>query len=233
MIAADTTWSGTVNITGSLTINAGVTVSVMPATIVNIKAGVGVNIAGTLDVLGTKAEPVTIAPAAAGEFHSGFTVPTGGELHLTYAKQTGGGITLAGGKAIILDTYMAKASGDFLIMSGGNLDMQYSQVGMNVGETDTTHCDMHFGGAGNIIKVTNSNISTTPYGLMFYGGTNANFTNNNWFGNTKDVDTSPGVQGDFTGSWFEDAAPPPAGSGGATLIVAGLSATRRLDAGPR
>ena len=68
---------------------------------------------------------------------------------------------------------------------------------------------------------------------MFYGGTNADFKNNNWFGNTKDVDTSAGVQGDFSGSWFEDPAPPPAGNGGATLILTGLSATRLLTAGPR
>ncbi|MGE3761951.1 MAG: hypothetical protein AB7L94_06855, partial [Kofleriaceae bacterium] len=71
------------------------------------------------------------------------------------------------------------------------------------------------------------------YGLMFYHGTNANFTNNNWFGNQIDVATSPGVQGDFTGSWFENTPPPAAGNGGAQLIVTGLAAARLTDAGPR
>ena len=47
------------------------------------------------------------------------------------------------------------------------------------------------------------------------------------------IDTSAGVQGDFSGGWFEDTPPPPAGNGGATLVLANLSATRLLTAGPR
>ena len=231
-VATNTTWTGTMNITGDLTIAAGVTVTVDPGTTVTFSPGASVTVAGILDVKGTKAMPVTIGPATAGGFHSGFAVPAGGHVKLTYAKQTGGGITIQGGTATILDTYMAKASGDFLVMNGGAIDMQYSQVGMNVGETDSTHCDIHVGGMPTI-KITNSNISTTPYGIMFYGGTNADFKNNNWFGNTKDVDTSAGVQGDFSGGWFEDTPPPAAGSGGATLVLSNLSNTRLLTAGPR
>jgi hypothetical protein len=68
---------------------------------------------------------------------------------------------------------------------------------------------------------------------MFYHGTAANFTNNNWFGNQIDVATNPGVTGDFTGSWFEDTAPLAAGNGGAQLTVTGLSQTRLTTAGPR
>ena len=83
-------------------------------------------------------------------------VPTGGELKYSYVVQTGGGISTSGtGKATIVDTKMAKVSGDFIVMSGGSLDMSYSQVGLDENATgDTTHCDMHFGGMGNTIKVT-------------------------------------------------------------------------------
>jgi hypothetical protein len=120
-------------------------------------------------------------------------------------------------------------------MSGGSLDMSYSQVGLDENATgDTTHCDMHFGGMGNTIKVTRSNIGTTPYGLMFYAGTNAIFTNNNWYGNQIDVDVTQGsgVSGDFTGSWFDGA--PPAPKAGTQLIgLDALSNTKLVDAGPR
>lgn len=234
-ITEDATWSGTFDVTANLTIAAGVTVTVEPgATISFAPGGWSITVNGTLDAQGTVDSPITIAPSAPGGFHSGFQVPTGGLVNLSFVVQTGGGIQTLGGKATIVDTFMSMASGDLLIMSGGEIDMSYSQVGREVGETDSTHCDMHFGGTTpNIIKVTNSNISTTAYGLMFYAGTNANFTNNNWFGNQIDVATNPGVAGDFTGSWFEDAPPPPAGNGGANLIVTDLSAERLLTAGPR
>lgn len=234
-ISVDTTWSGTFAVSANLTIAAGVTVTVEPGTTISFApGGYSITVNGTLDAQGTKAAPITIGPSAPGGSHAGLQIPTGGLVNLNYVIQTGGGIHTSGGKATIVDTFMSGASGsDFLVMSGGELDMSYSQVGKNVDETDTTHCNLHFGGVGNIIKVTNSNISTTPYGLMFYGGTNANFTNNNWFGNQIDVATNPGVQGDFTGSWFEDAPPSALGNGGAQLTVTGLAGARLPTAGPR
>lgn len=233
-ITENTTWSGTFNLTANMTIEAGVTVTVEPGTVITAGPNGALNVKGTFDAQGTKAAPITIQAATAGASYGGISIATGGLANLTYVVQTGGGVHLNGGKAVIVDTYMSQAAGgDFLTMAGGELDMSYSQVGRNVGETDSTHCDMHFGGPmPNTIKVTNSNISTTSYGLMFYGGTNANFTNNNWFGNSIDVATQPGVQGDFTGSWFEDTPPQATGNGGAQLVVTGLSATR-LTAGPR
>lgn len=233
-IAADATWTGSVTISGQTVIAAGVTVTVEAGTTISFEAGgVGVNVAGVLAVQGTKAAPVTIGPAAAGGNHGGFVIPTGGALELTYAVQTGGGIRTEGGTATIVDSRMSRTSGDFIVMSGGALAMSYSQLGLDAGQTgDTTHCDLHFGGTGNTVSVTHSNIATAPYGLMFYGGTGAVFTGNNWYGNQTHVDTQPGVQGDFTGSWFEGSAPVPAS--GANLVGLDALATARLaDAGPR
>ena len=78
------------------------------------------------------------------------------------------------------------------------------------------------------------NVGTTPYGLMFYAGTNAIFTNNNWYGNQIDVDVTQGsgVSGDFTGSWF-DGAPPVAKAGTQLNGLDALSNTKLADAGPR
>ncbi|MBL0212392.1 MAG: hypothetical protein IPQ07_00645 [Myxococcales bacterium] len=234
-ITTSTTWTGTMDLTASTTIDPGVTVTVMPGTKINLASGASLTVGGILDAQGTKASVITIGAATAGQFHSGLSIPTGGEVRFAYVVQTGGGIMTSGGKATIVDSLMSKASGDFLVMSGGNIDISYSQIGLAEGATgDTTHCDMHFGGTGNTIKVTHSNIGTTPYGLMFYAGTGAIFTNNNWYGNQTDVDVTPGsgVVGDFTGSWFDGAAP--VAKAGTTLNgLAALSTTKLVDAGPR
>jgi hypothetical protein len=117
--------------------------------------------------------------------------------------------------------------------------MSYSRIGVEAGETDTTHCDMHFGGGGNTIKVTHSNISSSDYGLMFYGGMAADFTYNNWFTNGTHVDTqaaSP-VSGNFSNGWFDQNAPTGAGITATNLAGTRLAACDGTNdatcAGPR
>ncbi len=236
-ISTNTTWSDAVSITGNVMIDSGVTVTVAAGATVTVKAGAQITVGGILDAQGTSASKITFVGATNG--WGGVTV--NGELKYKYVEQTGGGIFLfTGGKATILDSRFSKVSGDFLIMSGGNLDMQYSAIGVEPGQTDTTHCDMHFGGAGNVIKVTHSNISTSAYGLMFYGGNAADFTYNNWFANTdKDVDVQAGspVSGTFNNGWFEKGAPTGAGITATNLATARLAACNGTNdaacAGPR
>lgn len=234
-ITENTTWTGAVDVAANTTVDPGITLTIAAGATVKVKTGVSITVGGIIDAQGTKAAPVTLGPEAAGGFWSGVSVPTGGEIKYAFVNQTGGGISTSGGKAVIVDSTMAKVSGDFLVMNGGNVDVSYSRIGLAEGVTgDTTHCDMHFGGTGNVIKVTRSDIGTTPYGLMFYAGTGAIFTNNNWYGNQTDVDVTPGsgVSGDFTGSWFDGAAPAP--KTGTTLTgLDALSLTKLVDAGPR
>ena len=234
-IATNTTWTGPVSVTANTTVDPGITLTIAAGATVSVKAGVSITVSGIIDAQGTKASPVALGPETAGGYWSGLLIPTGGEIKYAFVNQTGGGISTTGGKAVIVDSTMAKVSGDFLVMNGGNVDVSYSRIGLAEGVTgDTTHCDMHFGGTGNVIKVTRSDIGTTPYGLMFYSGTGAIFTNNNWYGNQTDVDVTPGsgVSGDFTGSWFD--GPAPVAKNGTTLTgLAALSATKLIDAGPR
>ena len=123
------------------------------------------------------------------------------------------------------------ASGDYLIMNGGDLNMQYSQLGPDQGETDTTHCQIHTNSSTSI-SVVRSNIAGAPYGIMFYGGVGSNFQLNNWYGNTtKDVDTKSGVEGNFSYGWFEKG--PPTAGPGATLTLENLATERITQAGPR
>jgi len=150
-----------------------------------------------------------------------YLVQTGGGLHVNYT-----------GKATIVDSHFSHVSGDLLVMSSGVIDMSYSAIGLEPNQgTDSTHCDMHFGGSGATISITHSNISTSSYGLMLYGGNNVILTYNNWFNNPIQIDTSPGVSGDISNGWF-DKAVPTAGSG-ATLTFNNKAAARLTDAGPR
>ncbi|HET7501680.1 MAG TPA: hypothetical protein VFK02_11770 [Kofleriaceae bacterium] len=200
----------------TLTIPAGATVSFAPNTSIEVR--------GTVKVVGEKASPVHLSPASPGEHHYGFTVPAGGTLVMSYAVQVGGGITANGGTVTVTDSQMSQASGDFLVVGAGTVDVSYSAIGVEPGGTDTTHCDMHFGGTGLTVKVTHSNISTSSFGLMLYGGTNVDLTYNNWFSNSTQVDTAPGVSGDVSHGWF-DKSIPKAGPG-AMLTANNLSGTR-------
>lgn len=232
-ITADTTWTGTVAVDVITTINAGVTLTVAPGTTINMKSGAQIKVAGIMDVQGTAADKVTIAATVPTQPHAGISVQSGGQLKLSYAVQSGGGIyTTNGATAIIRDTTLSNpggpsSRGDFLVMGGGTLDMQYSEIGLSSG--DGTHCNLHFGGQNNTITIMNSTIRGVPYGLMLYGGQNANLTNNNW-DNPIDIDTQPGVSANIEGSYFKRGAPTP--NGGAQLTGT-PSATERTDALPR
>jgi hypothetical protein len=230
-ITADTTWSGSFAIAKNTRIDAGVTVTVAPGTTVTIAQSASVSVDGTLDVQGSKAAPVVIKSAVDGQYHYGFSVKPGGELRMTYGVQTGGGITVEGGKATVTDSRMSHSEGDFLIVDAGSLDVQHSSVGLEPGGADTTHCDLHFGGSGTTIKINYTNISTSTYGLMLYGGNGVDLQFNNWFSNMTQVDTLPGYSADLSNGWFDNGTP--TAGAGATLTVNTPAAARLTDAGPR
>ena len=229
IISASTTWKDTIHIIAATTISAGVTVTVAPGTTVDVTSSIGITLSGTLDIQGTKASPVVFRAATTGGYWGTLGIPKGGLLKASYLVQTGGDLGISNtGKAIFVDSKLSRAGGDLLTMSGGTLDMSYSSIGLEVGH-DTTHCNMHVSG-GVTIKATHSNLSAVAYGIMFYGGTNADFTYDNWFGNTYDVATNPAypVTGNFSYSYFAKGPPTNAG-----VTATNLAAARVADAGPR
>ncbi|HEU0029588.1 MAG TPA: hypothetical protein VFQ53_03070 [Kofleriaceae bacterium] len=234
-ITESTTLSGTVNIDVATTIDPGVTVTVAAGTTINMSATSRLTVQGILDVQGTSASKVTIQSTNPAESFGGIQVPTGGEVRMAYVTQSGGGISTSGsGKVTIADSVFSNPSptpssrGDFFVMSGGTLTISYSEIGIATG--DGTHCNFHFGGNGNTIDIQHSTIRGVPYGLMFYGGTNAILTSNNWQSDIN-VDTQPGVSGDLSNSYFEGGAPTP--TAGATLTLNNLAAAPLADAKPR
>jgi hypothetical protein len=231
-ITSNTTWTGTQDVTRPITVDPGVTLTIAPGTTVRLASGTVITVEGIIDVQGTKASPVHLSPATAGDHYS-FAIPASGTLKMVYGIQTGGEILVNGGKITATDTRMSQASHDLLVVGAGTVDVSYSSIGIEPGAgTDTTHCDMHFGATGgSLIKVTHSNISTSLYGIMLYGGPGVDLTYDNWFSNQTDIDTLPGAGADISYGWFAEGAPV-AGSG-ATLIYTNPAAGRLADAGPR
>ena len=236
-ISANATWMGDVLISGNTTIAPGVTVTIAAGSHLKIKDGSLINVQGILDAQGTSAGKITFDPVTTS--YGGISVPAGGELRLSYTTLTTGNISISGGTANIIDSRMSHASGDYLIMSGGTIVVKYSAIGVESPATDTTHCDMHFGGTGNVITFVHSNVSSSAYGLMFYGGMAAKFTYDNWFNNTTDVDTqiATPVSGDFSNGWFQGPTPTGAGLTTTPLAPARLTAcdgtNDTICAGPR
>jgi hypothetical protein len=207
-IAAGATWSGVVHATGALTIAAGTTLQVAAGTTVDFAPGAGITVLGALEIQGLRDSKVAFRWANPGDHWSGIAVPDGGSLTARYLIQVGGGTTISGtGTVTLVDTRMSHAGGDFLVMAGGTLDMTYSAIGLEPGQSDSTHCDMHVSGPVSI-TATHSNFSSSSYGLMFYGGSNADFQFTNWFGNAIDIDRAgASVTGDFSGGYFARGAP--------------------------
>lgn len=233
-IKTDTMWTGAVDVTSQTTVDAGAKLTIAAGTTVKFGPAGSLVITGSVDVQGTKAQVVNLVPATAGGHFGATAVEAGGQLTMSYAVQTGGGIRVDGGTLTVTDTRMAQAEGDFLVVGDGKVDVSYSAIGLEPGGgTDSTHCDMHFGGSGATIKVTHSNLSTSSYGLMLYGGNNVDLTSNNWFNNPIQIDTTAGVSADISGGWFDKGAP--SAGGGATLTYNTPSANRLPagTAGPR
>ena len=194
--------------------------------------GAGLRIEGALLASGVSGGTI-IGKAEAGATYWGPIEVNNGFARLTYVNFTGGGISTNGALATveIVDSKMWKAGGDYIVMNGGSLNMQYSQLGPDAGETDTTHCQLHIN-SSTTISVFRNNIAGAPYGVMFYGGVGSSFQLNNWYGNTtKDVDTKSGVEGNFSYSWFEKG--PPVAGPGAVLTLENLATERITQAGPR
>jgi len=199
----------------------------MPGTTINIDGVAGLAVAGTLNLGGTAASKVTIQPTT-GEAFQAITVAMGGSVTATFSQIHGAEIQLNGGSFTATDSKVWGAPGDLLVMNGGTINVTYSAIGDAT--TDTTHCNMHFGGTTpNTITIEHNNIVSRPYGLMFYSGSNADFKNNNW---SNQIDIEPGVSGvtgDASGSYFAKGMP--AGTTG--ILYNNLSTAMLTDAGPR
>jgi len=223
-IKEDTTWSGTRELRGFVTIEPGVTVTVDPGTTLNVAVGASIDVEGALDIRGEQGSVITLATAA-GEYWLGVSVA--GTFTMRYGVQSGGAIltNTPAASVTISDSELSNALGDFLIMNGGAMDVQFTNVGLETG--DHTHCNMHVNEAQSI-TFTHNNNRGVAYGLMLYAGA-GDFRHNNWTGNAYDIEPEPGGTGHFDDSYFANGLPP--GVTGSTFD--NLSAAPLADTGPR
>jgi hypothetical protein len=206
-LTTSATWKDTIHVVGSTVIDPGATITVMPGTTVDVGTDVTIAVSGALDIRGTRASKVVFRSATPDEYWIGIAV-RGGTVTASYLVEVGGGLNITtGGKVVLTDSHLSHTLGDLLVMAGGTLDMTYSAIGLDAGR-DTTHCNLHIAGAPTI-TATHSTISAAAYGMMLYGGTNADFRYTNWLGNGIDVATEPAysVTADFSDSYFARGAP--------------------------
>lgn len=207
-ITADMTWTSAMSVTSTTTVDAGVKLTIAAGTTVKFGPSGAIVVNGSLDIQGTKAQPVNLVEANIGDHFIGTTVSAGGAINMSYTVQNGGGITVnPGGKLTVTNSRMSHSSHDFLVVTDGTVDVSYSSIGMDPdGGADTTHCDIHLGGSGSAVKITHSNISTSVYGIMLYGGNNVDLTFNNWSNNSfTQIDTQPMVSADISNGFFDKA----------------------------
>jgi hypothetical protein len=141
-----------------------------------------------------------------------------------------GGVMVMGGDLKIVDTYLSKSQGDFLIMNGGKLDMQYSEIGDATG--GYIHCDFHINSAAQL-SITHSNIWHGVYGMMIGGTTAATVQYNNFIKNAAGDDIDPmsaNTTPNFEYNYFDQGAPTATATG---FDFANAATAMITDAGPR
>lgn len=87
-ITADQTWDTTMEIIGEATIEAGVTVTIMPGAEITARNGVTLRVHGTLEALGSAEAPISMLPADGALTWAGIVVESGGAAQLSYVEGT-------------------------------------------------------------------------------------------------------------------------------------------------
>jgi hypothetical protein len=228
-VTSDTTWTGLVKVHKAIAIAAGVTLTVDPGTVIQMDPTAGFTVLGTVNVNGAKGNVVTIGPGTASRFWGDWNMASGA-VNMTYVESKGGGFSVSGtAKLMIRDSEFSQHTHDLLVIGGGEVDMQYSWIGVPEGQTDTTHCDIHVEGGNPMVTVSHSNLSTSVYGIMFYTGQGVNLTYDNWFSNsTTNMDKTSGTTGDVSFGWFKGGNP-----SFANLTENSMATGMVADAGPR
>ncbi len=187
------------------------------ATLVNCSTGAischleGVNFTDLGKVLDTKAPSVLSKSNVSDMANAGVAVGEGADL-------------------TIVDSTIWTSTHDIIVQNGGNLLIEYSEVGG--ANMSYEHCDLHIGRAGTF-TLRYSNIVSAIYGIMIGNTTNAVLQYNNFMGNDPGQDISPvgpNTNADMRFNYWDKGAPTDLG---ADYNVGDVSATPIAEAGPR
>ena len=140
-----------------------------------------------------------------------------------------GGVTVSNGDLKVVDSYVLTSQGDIIVMNGGSLDMQYSEVGDAQGSYE--HCDFHINSASKL-SIMHSNIRNGVYGMMIGGTTNAMVQYTNFIKNSTGDDIDPlstNTTPNFEYDYFDQGIPTTATG----FDFANAATAMITDAGPR
>src|SRR5439155_882795 len=84
-LTADETWTGAINVTGDVTVNTGVTLTISEGALVQVAASKAILVNGTIKVVGTAANYVSFKPVQMGTNWNGIEVNSGGNATVSYA----------------------------------------------------------------------------------------------------------------------------------------------------
>jgi hypothetical protein len=140
-LTADETWSGAITMSGDVTVNAGVTLTIADGTLIQVAAGKALIVAGTLKVQGASANPgVSFAPNPTPGTWDGIQVQSGGAATISYAQLN------------YATTGLSCATGAATCAIDHSKITNYSSVGLSIQVTaKIDHTTVDTGGSGGIV----------------------------------------------------------------------------------
>jgi hypothetical protein len=187
-IAADETWSGAIDVTGDVTVNTGVTLTVAEGALVQVAAGKAILVNGTIKVTGSAAMPVSFKPVQMGTTWNGIEIHAGGSGNIVYAdfaSPTTGFTCATGAAACVADHVKVH---------------DYSAIGISVSSAATlSYLTVEKGGSGGLfinagtadtVKVTDSLFHLTGGDAVIGDGGNLTLQYSKAYG---DGGATPGV----------------------------------------
>jgi hypothetical protein len=226
-VTADTTWMGVINVKADVPVSAGVTLTVNPGTVINISAGFGITISGTLKVMGTTASPALFNPAVSGMAWKGITVASGGSA------------TISNANIDTTTTPFTCAPGAALCKVDHTNMVHYTGVGAALAAATTLdHVRVEFGGsdgigenapAGTLVTITNSIFHTTGGDAIVVTSGDLTFSYNKVYGDVKGGGPGLHCANHFAGAGTVLADHNDFYQTSYGLMVSGLSATSKIS----
>ncbi len=194
VISANTTWSGTVQVTGNLNLPAGITITIQPGTVVKFNGGLLFTVSGTIDARGSSSQPITFTASSDDSVGvdvsgAGESTPAAGDWEAINFEAGSGGSVLENVVLRYAGMTAPRNNGfvDAILIRGGSSptlrdvavrNVAWTAVRIQNGQAALTRVDVQ--GAGNVpfhfdlaadpvlTSITGSNNKTE--GLWYTGG---------------------------------------------------------------
>jgi hypothetical protein len=180
-ISADATWTGVVEVSDSVTVASGVTLTIADGALIKVATGKGIIVNGTLKLAGSAAVGVKLQPDPMPGSWDGIQIMQGGSLAGSYAELD------YSSTAVTCATGAAACAADHLSV------MNFSSLGMMISSSATfDHLTLESGGGGglyvsagasDLVKVTNSIFHATGGDAVTADSGNFTFQFNHSYGN--------------------------------------------------